>query len=283
MSAKARAAALVATVRERLQRRRPAAAPAGASATAASATGLDRARFAELLWGEGFLWPGGEEHILDLAAPLHLRRGALVLDVAAGLGGPARALARRTGAWVTGLERAGELAARATARAASERLERRAAVIPVATGALELEKAAFDAVFARFATFDAAEKERLLRIIIGALRPGGRLLFVDFVDVDGAPGWAGFGATAASLWTRDQYADCLVGLGAPPLFVEDLSESYRTFLMIGTRRLLALLPQVDQGELARVADYAGEWRELAAALDAGGLGIVCFCAAAQRR
>lgn len=237
----------------------------------------DRVGFAQLLWGEGFVWPGGPEHILDLAAPLHLGRGSLVLDLAAGLGGPARALARGRGAWVTGLERSVELAPRGMALSEAAGLARKAPVLLAPVDGLELEAAAFDAVFARFATYDVVEKERLLRVAIGALKPGGRLLLVDFVRRGAeAPGWAGFDSSAEELWSVEQYADCLAGLGAVPGFTADLAEPYRALMRAGWRRLPQILPGLAGGDLALVGEHAASWSAQADALDARTLGVACF-------
>ena len=50
-----------------------------------------RIAVAESLWGEGFLFPGGEEETLRLVKPLGLSAAAGLLLVGAGAGGPARA------------------------------------------------------------------------------------------------------------------------------------------------------------------------------------------------
>jgi len=234
-------------------------------------------RLAQLLWGDGFLWPGGEDHIVDLIEPLHLRRGDLVVDLAAGLGGPARVMAKTRGAWVTGLERDSELARRGMLLSEAAGLGQRAPILSASVGDVELETGAFDAVFARFATYDVEEKERLLRVAIGALNPTGRLLLVDFVQVGEAePGWAGFGETKATLWSRDQYSDCLTGLGAAPEFVVDLGEVYRTMLRVGLKRVKGSLLDIGEVELTGASDHVAGWADLASALETQTIGVACF-------
>ncbi len=51
----------------------------------------------ELLWGEGFLSPGGEEEVALIVNGLGLE-GKAVLDIGSGIGGPAICLASKHGA-----------------------------------------------------------------------------------------------------------------------------------------------------------------------------------------
>jgi SAM-dependent methyltransferase len=237
---------------------------------------------AELLWGEGFLVPGGPEHILDLVRPLHLGAGGLLVDVAAGLGGPARVIARRTGAWVTGLERSPDAAARGMALSTSVGLAREAAIRPYNPDALELERHAFDAAFARFASWELAERERFLRCVIDGLARGGRMLLVDLVaggeGGEAFQSWRDAAGLPPPLWTADQYTDCLAAAGMEVHFTLDVTPTHRALLREGWRRLAARLDGLDAETLAAVADVTRLWQTQAAALDAGALGVTCVCA-----
>ena len=237
---------------------------------------------AELLWGEGFLAPGGPDHILDLVKPLHLAAGSLLVDLAAGLGGPARVIARRTGAWVTGLERSREAASRGMALSTGAGLAREAAVRPYNPDSLELEHRAFDAAFARFASWELAERERFLRCVIQGLARGGRLLLVDLV-AGGEGGeefqsWRDAAGLPPPLWTADQYTDCLAAAGMEVHFTIDATATHRALLREGWRRLGTRLEGLDPEMLLAVADVTRLWLTQAAALDAGALAITCLCA-----
>jgi hypothetical protein len=63
-----------------------------------------RLAMAHLLWGDGYIFPGGEIETLRLARPIVAAAGTGLLLVGTGSGGPACALARNLGTWVTGLE-----------------------------------------------------------------------------------------------------------------------------------------------------------------------------------
>ena len=56
------------------------------------------------LWGNGFIFPGGESEILRLTRPLGVSAAASLLIVGIGGGGPAVTVTRNLGAWVTGVE-----------------------------------------------------------------------------------------------------------------------------------------------------------------------------------
>ena len=56
------------------------------------------------LWGPGFIFPGGEMETLRLTRPMGAAASASLLVVGIGAGGPASAITRNFGAWVTGLD-----------------------------------------------------------------------------------------------------------------------------------------------------------------------------------
>ncbi len=62
----------------------------------------------EMIWGEGFMAPGGEGNVDNLVEGLNLK-GKKVLDIGCGLGRPACILAEKYGALVTGTDLEGIL------------------------------------------------------------------------------------------------------------------------------------------------------------------------------
>lgn len=56
------------------------------------------------LWGDGYIFPGGELETLRLARPLGLSPATSLLLVGAGAGAPAVCIARNLGPWVTAVE-----------------------------------------------------------------------------------------------------------------------------------------------------------------------------------
>src|SRR5579863_5259195 len=65
----------------------------------------DRLTVLQWLHGPGFLIPGDATYVLEIVKPFHLSPAMTMLDLAAGLGGPARAIAEAFNTYVTGYER----------------------------------------------------------------------------------------------------------------------------------------------------------------------------------
>ncbi|CAN5509521.1 class I SAM-dependent methyltransferase [soil metagenome] len=110
-----------------------------------------------------------------------------VLDVGAGLGGPARLLARRHGCQVTGIDLTAELTEVATD------LTRRvglADLVELHQGdALDLPfaDASFDVVWTQHVSMNIADKAGLFAGMRRVCRPGGRLAFFDILAGDVSP------------------------------------------------------------------------------------------------
>src|SRR3546814_15795585 len=67
------------------------------------------------LFGPGNAGPGGSEHAIEVVQAFGLTPVHTVLDLSAGLGGPATAIVQRFGVWITGYELDPELAEAAPA------------------------------------------------------------------------------------------------------------------------------------------------------------------------
>jgi SAM-dependent methyltransferase len=230
---------------------------------------------AEYLWGEGFLVPGGPVQLRELLKPLHLARGSNLVEFGAGLGGATRFIARETGAWVVGLERAPELVTLGMAGSEGAGLGKQAPVRLYNPDELALTPGAFDAALGRFVTWELAEREKFLRAAGQGLAPGGRLLLIELVQRE--PGAAlelwRESVGAPPLWSREQYGDCLRGAGFGVRFVIDVSAPHRALIRDGWRRLAQRIEGLPTDVLAEIAEEARRWHLQAAALDEGSLAV----------
>jgi SAM-dependent methyltransferase len=136
----------------------------------------------ELLWGEGFLSPGGAEEVAKLLSGFDLT-GKRVLDIGCGLGGVDILLAREHGAAsVLGVDVEEPLLQRARAKAVKAGLEGRIDYRLVRPGPLPLEEAAFDVVFSKDALIHIPDKPALFAEVLRVLRPGGAFLASDWLQ-----------------------------------------------------------------------------------------------------
>jgi SAM-dependent methyltransferase len=271
---------------DRLRRRHDLArAPHGAAALALP----DAATVRQWLWGTGFVVPGDAQHVLGLVRPFGLASSMTMLDVAAGLGGPARAVAEATGATVVGLERAPDLARQGMALALALRMHRRAPVGVYDPEGFDLPHAHYDCALGREATYAVRDKERFLRVLMQGLKPQGAIVLTEFVlgrsaDRRRLAAWAPLAAYPPFLWTLDRYEDCLRSLGFEPFIMSDISAAYRGMIIGGWTRLLQLpeLHGLPRAHFAPIIDEAERAMRTIEALDAGLLRMVHIAAVARR-
>jgi SAM-dependent methyltransferase len=227
----AKRAGVLERLRDAVRRRAGAAVP-NENITASQAA-LDPLAIRQRLYGRGYIIPGDAAFVLELAAPFRLASSSALLDLAAGLGGPARTIAQAFHAQVTGIEREHERASQGNAISAALKAAHLVQIKPCDPESLELDAARFDGALGREASYAVAEKERFLRVVAQSLRTRGQIVLTDFA-LDRAAGerdelgrWRDSLARPASLWTAAQYADCFKSLGFRLQRADDISVLYR--------------------------------------------------------
>ena len=142
----------------------------------------------QVIWGEGFLSPGGAEEVARLVADADLQ-GVSLLDIGCGAGGIDLALVRNHGAaYVTGLDVEDTVLARARELIASARLADRIGLVKVAPGPLPFPPGSFDVVFSKDSLVHISDKHTLMSEVFRVLKPGGRFIASDWlIGHDGPP------------------------------------------------------------------------------------------------
>ncbi|MCC0037925.1 MAG: methyltransferase domain-containing protein [Brucellaceae bacterium] len=145
-------------------------------------------RFLELLWGDGFLSPGGTEEVDRIVAGLDLA-GKQVLDLGCGTGGITCYLAEtHSTAKATGFDVEVPVIEAAKERAAKRGLQDRTEFIHGPPGSLPFGAGAFDVVFSKDAIVHVPDKQGLFAEVLRVLRPGGVFAASDWmIGHDGAP------------------------------------------------------------------------------------------------
>ena len=141
-----------------------------------------------LVWGEGFTSPGDAAYCCDLVRPAGLTAKHSMLDLGAGLGGPARAFAREFGVWVTGMEIDRELADAGMELSVAAGMARKAPISVFNPKTTEIPDRKFDCIFSKETIFLVADKREFIRKIERGLKSRGNLMFTDFIAADGASG-----------------------------------------------------------------------------------------------
>ncbi len=218
--------------------------PASAAATISVSTQPQqrwpeqRLAICERLWGEGFIFSGGPDYMEEFVKPLCLNPTMSVMDFTAGAGGGPAEISKKSDIWITAMESDPELAAAATEFCARKGAAR-AKVTPWKLSEPALPAKKYDRIYGRECFYLVEDKSRFLAALVEALKPGGQLLFSDYVLADGSDdrsplkNWRRAEAGDPLPWT---IADCRKALKQCQLEVRicaDDTDSQRQLILSG--------------------------------------------------
>lgn len=197
----------------------------------------------QLLWGEGFISPGGAEEVARIVEGVDLRDKE-VLDIGTGLAGPACLLVEAHGAArVTGIDVQEAVLAKAAALVRGRGLAERILLRHVGSGPLPFADGSFDAVFSKETIVYVADKAALFREVCRVLRPGGWLLTSDWYPGDEEPEppaaefWRELAGVRAGLLPLAAQAAMLGAAGFVDVAATDRSAWYREASRRDARRM----------------------------------------------
>jgi sarcosine/dimethylglycine N-methyltransferase len=190
------------------------------------------------------LFPHDQDHYGGLGANdalaecARIGKDTRVADFCAGLGGPARYLAHRHGADVTGIELTPARVKGAEVLTRRVGLQDRVRIIEGNVMQVPLSDVSMDAVVSQEAMLHVPDKKRALTEAFRILKPGGRIAFTDWVAhrplsaTDKELMWQGMAVT--ELYTLPVYTDLVRDAGFIITSVEDLTGDWSAIL---TQRL----------------------------------------------
>lgn len=228
----------------------------------------------EMVWGDGFLAPGGADSVRRCVAEVDLN-GAEVLDIGCGVGGADLVLAG-LGARVTGIDVEAGLIDRARQRA--ERAGAEIAYRKVEPGALPFGHASFDHVFTHAAIIHVPDKLAMFAEIHRVLRPGGWLLAYDWLrgtqpfSAD-MYRWFELEGLTYAMDHLDNYVAMLTSVGFEEVTGTDVTSEYRSTAHEEFQRMLGQ----DHARMTtllgpkRRDHFIEDWRMLTVVLDNGEL------------
>jgi phosphoethanolamine N-methyltransferase len=233
----------------------------------------------QLLWGEGFLSPGGAAEIAQLLEGSNIA-GCSVLDIGCGLGAVDELLVKRHGARsVLGVDVDPGLLSAMAGRIERAGLAGRITTLRVEPGPLPLPDETFDVVFSKDAIVQIPDKGAVFADALRLLRSGGHLIVSDWLR----GGWGPYSAEmleffrlegiAYNMANVNETSTALARAGFIDIEVRDRNEWYRDL----ARRELAAL----EGELRplvterigteRTAHFVANWRQMVLVLERGEL------------
>lgn len=136
---------------------------------------------AQFIWGKGFCGPGGPDFIVALSKLLALSPEMSMLQIGAGLGGPARVLADKFGVWMSGYESSKTLVDKGNKLSKINGLEKKVVLEHYNPEAVESFGRKFDRALSKEALFTIRDKNNIIANIEDKLKPGGLFLMTEYV------------------------------------------------------------------------------------------------------
>ena len=149
----------------------------------------------EVLWGEGFLSPGGAVEVKEILNGISIS-GKTVLDIGCGTGGCELVLARDLNAGhIIAIDVEAQMIERAQKRALKEGISEGIEFLLVEPGPLNLQNESIDVVFSKDSMVHIEDKVALFEEILRVLKPGGVFAASDWlvgVNADTSTEWQNF-------------------------------------------------------------------------------------------
>ncbi len=237
----------------------------------------DLIRMLELIWGDGWLSPGGPDEVARLLRGADIR-GKSVLDIGCGAGGIDVLLVKEHHAsYVCGIDLEDTVLSVARARAAKAQAETLIGFLKVAPGPLPFPPSTFDVVFSKDSIVHIPDKHALMREVFRVLKPGGRFIASDWlIGHDGEPS-AEMKAYIASegldfgMASPNRYRAAMEAAGFDDITIESRNDWYRKRARIEYEQLKGPLSAKAAKKLGRdFVDHNLEiWRNMIVVLDTG--------------
>jgi len=185
----------------------------------------------ELIWGQGYMAPGGPGNVARLLDGMDTR-DKRILDIGCGIGGPAFEMVRSHGAEVVGIDLERPLIERATAAAIRNGLGDRCQFQTVEIGPLPFPDESFDIVVSSGAITQTGDKDSLLGEAYRVLKPGGYMTCYEWMKSerelsDDMLYWIKVEELTFEMETLQQYDDRLRSAGFREVVTTDASDWYR--------------------------------------------------------
>ena len=137
----------------------------------------------ELIWGSGYMAPGGPGNVARLLRGLETR-DKRILDVGCGIGGPALEMATTHGAEVVGIDLEAPLIKRAQRAAAERGIANRARFQVVEPGPFPFDDHSFDIVLSSGAVTQTNDTAGIIADCFRVLKPGGCFTCYEWMRID---------------------------------------------------------------------------------------------------
>ncbi|MCG8504230.1 MAG: methyltransferase domain-containing protein [Sphingomonadales bacterium] len=192
----------------------------------------EKIEIAQYIWGDGYCGPGGPEQIIAMSKLLALSPEMSMVEIGAGLGGPARTLVEEFGVWMTGYERSERLVIAGNVLSKMAGMAKKAILEPYDPESPEPFDRKFDRAFAKEALFTIDNKDQILANIYESLKPDCLFLITDYVageqisDGRKLADWVAGERIRPCLVDAEELAKAVTKAGFAIRVNEDISDQY---------------------------------------------------------
>lgn len=244
-----------------------------------------RTKINAMLWGEGFSQPGDAAHVLELVKPFALDPAMTLVDLCAGLGGGARAIAETFGVWVTGMEPDPELAAAGMQISTSTGFGRKASIVQYDPATLDIRAGTVDCVLCRQLLHRVENKLWFLGALERGMKPRGQAVITDYVLAEAGrtrsrpvEAWIGCESQPLHLWPNEAYVQAFEDQGFEVRVSEDMTAEFRRMVLNGWAGLAAAAENCSlEPELVQALVVELElWTRRVAAMESGDIRLMRY-------
>jgi SAM-dependent methyltransferase len=233
----------------------------------------------QIIWGDGFLSPGGREEIARLLEGTSIA-GCEVLDIGCGLGAVDELLvSEHLARSVIGVDIDPTLVARMQDRIARAGLTDRIRGLKVDGGALPFEAASFDVVFSKDSMVQIPDKARIFGEILRVLRPGGRFIASDWLrggSADYSPEMLEFFRLEGIAYNMASLEESAAALRAAGFRDVEIRDRHAWYLSLARRELESMEGALEPLTVSRIGAerarfFIEDWRQLVLVAERGEL------------
>ncbi len=231
----------------------------------------------QMLWGDGMLSPGGEEHLDEIVKGLDLQ-DKLVLDIGCAIGGFDVLLAKKYGARVVGLDVEAPLLELGRQRVEKAGLSGRIDLRLYDPGPLPFDDEEFDVVFGKDSWIHIEDKRGFFAEVFRVLKPGGILTAGDWLRSDRPYNdvmhyFFELEGLTYHMDTLENYGAILRETGFVDVNLVDIHAEYQVLAHKEYEQLQTTLSQTILDTLGREQydHFIENWRVLTLVVDAGDL------------